>query len=133
MKQFNQNRLLNTTVKMMTFCCVIILISTFTCVAISKPVISSSNLGTLKSNLSDHIFQFNSRGDGLIIDFDLINDEIETVNVIKNGEILRTEDVSEEPEDSIYELDIKKMNKGNYVIELITNTQFTISKEIAIN
>lgn len=133
MKQFNQNRLLNTTVKMMTFCCVIILISTFTCVAISKPVINSNNLGTLKSNLIDHIFQFNSRGDGLIIDFDLINDEIETVNVIKNGEILRTEDVSEEPENSIYELDIKKMNKGNYVIELITNTQFTISKEIAIN
>lgn len=119
--------------KMLTFCFVIILLSTFTSVANSKPVINLEKCKILKPSHFAHIFYFNNQGDILFIDFDIIEDEIETVNVIKNGEIVRTEDVSESPHDMIFELDLNKLKKGNYTVELITNTRLTVTKDIAIN
>lgn len=119
--------------EMLTFCIVVILLSTFTSIANSKPVISLDKIKLLKPNHFAHIFYLNDLGDMLCIDFDLIRNPIKTVNVLKNGQIFRTEDVSEIPENTIFELDITRFKKSNYTIELVTNTHQTIKKDIAIN
>ena len=119
--------------KMLTFCFVVILLSSISSVANSKPVINLDKMRVLNATHFAHIFYFNDLGDILFIDFDIIEDSIETVNVLKNGEIVNTEDVTDMPEDTIYELDLNTYNKGTYTIELVTNTHLTITKEIAIN
>jgi len=118
--------------KMLTFCFVVILLSSISSVANSKPVINLNKMRVLTATHSAHIFYFNDLGDILFIDFDIIEDSIETVNVLKNGEIVKTEDVAELPDDVLYELQMNRLSKGNYTIELVTNTH-RITKEIAIN
>ena len=117
---------------MMTFSLVVILLTLLASVANSRPVVSLERLGMLTDTHLAHIFKFKNQDGILMIDFDIIKDAIQSVNVLKNGEIVRDEDVSEIPGDSVFELDLNKLNKGNYVIELVTNTH-RITKEIAIN
>lgn len=119
--------------KMLTFCFVVILLSTFSSVANSKPVISLNSDSLLKASHFAHIFYFNNQGSILFIDFDIIEDKIEVVNVLKNGEIFKVHEVAELPDDTIFELDLNKYKEGNYTIELVTNTHLKITKEIAIN
>lgn len=119
--------------KMLTFCFVVILLSIFASVINSKPVLSLKNLGILSAKHFSHIFYLNDLGNILLIDFDILNDRIQTVRITKNGEFVKAEDVSELPEDSIYELDLNLLSKGKYTIELITNTHQSISNELKIN
>ena len=119
--------------EILTFCFIVILLSIFTSVLNSKPVISLKNLGLLSAAHFTHIFYFNDLGNILLIDFDILDDRVQTVKIIRNGEFVKAEDVSELPEDSIYELDLNLFSKGKYTIELITNTQQSITNDIAIN
>lgn len=119
--------------KMLTFCFVVILLSIFASVLNSKPVINLKDLGILSAKHFAHIFYLNELGNILLIDFDILNDRVQTVKITKNGEFVKTEDVSELPEDSIYELDLNLLSKGKYTIELITLTHQSISNELKIN
>ena len=118
---------------MLTFCFVTILVSILSSIAISKPVISLEKWGLLNTNHLAHIFYFNDSGNSLLIDFDLIKEHIQTVKVKKNGETVKREEVEDLPDNTIYELNLNTLNKGNYLIELVSNTRLTISKKIAIN
>ena len=117
---------------MMTFSIVIILLTLFASLAISQPVISLSQSKMINDSQLAHIFHHDIKESILQIDFDIIKDVIETVNVLKNGEIVRDADVSEVPNDTLFELDLQRLSRGNYHIELVTNTH-RITKEIAIN
>lgn len=117
---------------MMTFSIAVILLTLFASIANSKPVVSAQNLGVINESHLAHIFRLQNQDGILLIDFDIIKDAIQSVNVLKNGEIVKDEDVTEVPEDSVFELDLKRLKKGNYTIELVTNTH-RITKEIAIN
>ncbi|MFK7775601.1 MAG: hypothetical protein AB8F94_25890 [Saprospiraceae bacterium] len=119
--------------KMLTFCFVVILISIFTSILNSKPVINFKHLGVLSAKHFAHIFYLNELGNILLIDFGILADRIQTVKVTKNGEFVKADDVSELPEDSIYELDLNSFSRGKYIIELITNTHQSITNELKIN
>ena len=119
--------------KMLTFCFVVILLSIFASILNSKPVISLKDLGILSAKHFTHIFYLNELGNILLIDFDILDGRVQTVKVTKNGEFVKTEDVSELPEDSIYELDLNLLSKGKYTVELITNTRQSITNELKIN
>jgi len=118
---------------MLTFCFIVIILSIFASVINSKPVISFKNLGILSAKHFAHIFYLNDLGNILLIDFDIINDRIQTIRITKNGEFVKSEDVSELPEDSIYELNLNSFSRGKYIIELITNTRQSITNELKIN
>ena len=117
---------------MITFSLVVILLTLLASVANSRPVVSLERLGTLTDTDFPHIFKFKNQDGILQIDFDMIKDTIQSVNVLKNGEIVKDEDVSEMPNDSVFELDLKRFNKGKYVVELVASTH-RLTKEIAIN
>ena len=117
---------------MITFSLVVILLTLLASVAISHPVVNLERLGMLTDTHLTHIFKFKNQDGILLIDFDIIKDAIQSVNVLKNGEIVKDEDVSELPGDSVFELDLNRFKKGNYVVELVTSTH-RITKEIAIN
>lgn len=119
--------------KMLTFCFIVILLSIFASILNSKPVINLRHLGILSAKHFAHIFYLNELGNILLIDFDILADRVQTVKITKNGEFVRAEDVSELPEDSIYELDLNLLSKGKYTVELITNTQQSITNELKIN
>ena len=119
--------------EMLTFCFIVILLSIFTSVLNSKPVINLKDLGILSAKHFAHIFYLNDLGNILLIDFDILDDRVQTVKVTKNGEFVKADDVSELPEDSIYELDLNLLSKGKYTIELITNTHQSITNDIKIN
>ena len=118
---------------MLTFCIVIILLSIFASVLNSKPVISLKDLGIISAKHFAYIFYLNEIGNILLIDLNIFDDRVQTVKVTKNGEFVKTEDVSEFPEDSIYELDLNLLSKGKYTIELITHTRQSITNELKIN
>ena len=119
--------------KMLTFCFIVILLSIFASILNSKPVINLKNFGILSAKHFAHIFYLNEFGNILLIDFDILADRIQTVKITKNGEFVKTEDVSGLPENSIYELDLNSLSKGKYIIELITNTHQSITNELKIN
>ena len=116
----------------MTFSLIVILLSILASVANSRPVVSLENMAIVKDTHLTHIFKFKNQDGLLMIDFDIIKEAIRSVVVLKNGEIVRDQDVSEMPGDSVFELDLNRLNKGNYTIELVTN-HHRITKEIAIN
>ena len=118
---------------MLTFCFVVILLSSFISVLNSKPVISLKDLEILSAKHFAHIFYRNDLGNILLIDFDILDHRVQTVKVTKNGEFIKTEDVSALPEDSIYELNLNSLSKGKYTVELITNTHQSITNELKIN
>ena len=118
---------------MLIFSFVVILVSILSSIAISKPVISLETWRLLKANHLAHIFYYNDSGNALLIDFDLIKEHIQTVKIKKNGETIKREEVEGLPDSTIYELNLNTLNKGNYLIELVSNTRLTISKKIAIN
>ncbi len=118
---------------MLTFCVVVILLSIFASILNSKPVISLRDLGVLSAKHFSHIFYLNDLGNILMIDFDILDDRVQSIKITKNGKFVRIEDVSELPEDSIYELDLNLLSRGKYTIELITNTHQTITNELKIN
>ena len=118
---------------MLTFCCLVILLSIFTSILYSKPVINLKHLRSLSAKHLAHIFYFNDLGNILLIDFDILSDQVQTLKITKNGEFVKVEDVSGFPEDSIYELDLNLLSKGKYTVELITNTHQSITNELKIN
>jgi hypothetical protein len=119
--------------KILTLCFVVILLSIFTSILNSKPVISIKHFGVLSAKNFAHIFYLNELGNILLIDFDILADRVLTVKVTKNGEFVKVEDVSELPEDSIYELDLNLLSKGKYTVELITSKEQSIINELKIN
>jgi hypothetical protein len=118
---------------MLTFCFVIILLSIFVSVLNSKPVIKLKDLRGFSAKHFAHIFYLNELGNILLIDFDILNGRVQTVKITKNGEFVRADDVSELPEDSIYELDLNLLSKGKYTVELITSKEQSIINELKIN
>lgn len=119
--------------EMLIFCSVVILLSIFVSVLNSKPVINLKDLENLSAEHFAYIFYLNELGNILLIDFDILDDRIQAVKVTKNSEFVKAEDVSELPENSIYELDLNLLSKGKYTIELITDTQQSIINELKIN
>lgn len=118
---------------MLTFCFVIILISTFTSLATSKSVIKLTDSGDLDDYHLSHIFYLNDIGNLLFIDFDVIEEDLAKVRILKEDSIVLQEDITELPSDIIYELDLSAFKADNYTVELITSNKTKIRKEVAIN
>ena len=118
---------------MLTFCFIIILLSTFTSVATSKSVIKLTDSEDLDDYHLSHIFYLNDFGNLLFIDFDVIEEKLEKVRILKDSRIIKQEDISELPSSTIYELDLTDYKTGNYTVELSTDNKTKIRKEVAIN
>ena len=119
--------------QILTFCFVVILLSIFISISNSKPKLNLKQIEILSAKHFYHIFYLNDLGNILLIDFDILSEKVKTVKVTKNGEFIKVEDVSEFAKNSIYELDLNSLCRGNYTIELITNNQQSITNELKIN
>lgn len=118
---------------MLTFCFVIIILSTITSVATSKSVIKLTDAKDLTDYHLSHIFYLNDIGNLLFIDFDVIEEKLEKVRVLKENVVLIQEDLTELPSNIIYELDLTNFKADNYTVELITDNKTKIKKQVAIN
>jgi len=118
---------------MLTFCFIIILLSTIISVATSKSVIKLTNANPLNDYNLSNIFYLNEIGNTLFIDFDVIEDKLEKVSVLKGSKILLFKDISELPPDIIYELDLSTLSADSYTVEITTDNETKIRKEVAIN
>ena len=118
---------------MLTFCFIIILLSIFTSVATSKSVIKLTDAEDLDDYHLSHIFYLNDIGNLLFIDFDVIEEKLEKVKILKDNRIIKQENITDLPSNTIYELDFTDYKSGNYTVELSTNNKTKIRKEVAIN
>ena len=107
--------------------------STFTSVATSKSVIKLTDTGDLDEHHLSHIFYLNDIGNLLFIDFNVIDEKLEKVRVLKDNRIIKQKDITDLPSNMIYELDFSDYEAGNYTVELSTDNKTKIRKEVAIN
>ncbi len=69
----------------------------------------------------------------LFVDFEAVGDKISKLNIIKNEELMLEDDVTDLPSNTIYELNLGVFRQGTYTIELVTEQNIQIRKEIIIN
>ena len=80
-----------------------------------------------------NIFFTDSENDVLFIDFEVIKDDLKSVNVLKNGEIMLADDVSDLASNDIYEVNYSIFKKGSYTVEIVTEHDIVIQKRIIVD
>ena len=78
------------------------------------------------------IFLSDYEGVTLFIDFQAIKDDVISLNVIQNNKVILNDDVHNLSTDIIYELDLAKLQAGNYLVELKTAQGIAIQKELTV-
>ncbi len=79
----------------------------------------------------DEVFFEDDENDILFIDFAMIDEQVETIQLFKKKKVLFEDDCQLIPSNAIYELELSTYKKGKYLLELQTETQ-TIQKSIQI-
>jgi len=69
----------------------------------------------------------------LYIDFEGIYDHIESVTLYKGKKEVFHDNVDTVPDNAIYELELDNKKKGKYTIELVTDQNIKIRKQIKIS
>jgi len=69
----------------------------------------------------------------LYIDFEGIYDHIESITLYKGKKEVFYDNVDEVPDNAIYELELNDKKKGKYTIELVTDKNIKIRKQIKIS
>lgn len=80
-----------------------------------------------------NIFFTDSENDVLFIDFEAVQDNLATINVLKDGEILLSDDVSDVANNDIYEVNYSIFRSGIYMVEIETEHGITIRKSIIVD
>ena len=78
------------------------------------------------------IFFDDDEGKTLFIDFEVIEDEITELNVVRDTELLMSDNVSDLPADAIYEINLDVLKSGIYTIEIVTRENIRIQKAILV-
>ena len=92
----------------------------------------SDTISTTSEALINNAFYNNETNDLVFIDFEEIKLMINTINIIQNDVTLMEEDVQDLPQNMIHEIDLTIFEKGKYTVELITQDNLRIRKEIII-
>lgn len=79
------------------------------------------------------IFFFDNENELLFIDFEAITDELVMLNIYREGNLMMEDDVTDLPNDVIYEINTNVIREGIYTIELVTAEDIKIRKEIIVN
>ena len=99
---------------------------------VSPKETKATNTAETGLSLKD-IFLSDYEGVTLFIDFQAVKDAVVDVNVIKGKRTVLHDDVDHLPGNTIYELDLSKLQSGTYLVELNTDQDIHIQKEITIN
>jgi hypothetical protein len=79
-----------------------------------------------------NIFFFDNENEMLFIDFEVIADDLMMLNIWRDGKLMMEDDVTDLPNDAIYEINTNVIRKGTYTIELVTVRDIKIRKEIIV-
>ena len=69
----------------------------------------------------------------LYVDFAAVAEHISELNILREGKLMMHDDVNDLPDSTIYEVNLEIIRHGTYVIELVTDKDIKIQKEITIN
>jgi len=84
-----------------------------------------------KLNIENAFFS-DTENELLFIDFEVISDDLMMLNIWRNGKLMMEDDITDLPNNTIYEINTKVIRKGIYTIELITSRDIKIRKEIMV-
>ena len=80
----------------------------------------------------DNVFFSDNENELLFIDFEVVTDDLLMLNIWRNGKLMMEDDVTDLPNNTIYEINTKVIRKGIYTIELVTSRDIKIRKEIMV-
>jgi len=78
------------------------------------------------------IFFFDDENELLFIDFEGISDDLTMLNLYRNDKLMMEDDVTDLPDNTIYEINTNVIRKGIYTVELVTSNNIKILKEIFV-
>lgn len=78
------------------------------------------------------IFYSDFESDLLYIDFKAVGDRVTQLNILKDDNLMMEDDVTDLPDNTIYELNLDVLRQGNYTVELVCEQGITIRKRIVI-
>ncbi len=78
------------------------------------------------------IFFFDDENEMMFIDFEVIADDLLMLNIWRNGKLMMEDDVTDLPNNIIYEINTNVIREGTYVVELVTEHDIKIRKEIIV-
>lgn len=90
-------------------------------------IISASKPYTFNS-----IFFFDNENELFFIDFEAISDDLMMLNIYRDGGLMMEDDITDLPNDAIYEINTNVIRKGIYTVELVTSNNIKIRKEILV-
>ncbi len=79
-----------------------------------------------------NIFFFDNENELLFIDFDVIVDDLQTLNIWSKGNLMLEDDLTDLPDNTIYEINTNVIREGIYTVELVTTHDIKIRKEIIV-
>ena len=121
--------------RMFIICLVIILSATIISLANSESVQHLSLQGTHTNynlDATNRIFYQDKANKLLLIDFSAVKDRLVTIRIEKNNILVLDDTVSDLSKEVVYEVDLKKYGKGNYVISLTTIQEKVIIEKFSI-
>jgi len=96
-------------------------------------LLPSDSITTTTEIIINNAFYSNETNDLVFIDLEDINLTIYNINIIQNDVTILEEDVKDLPQNMIHEIDLTIFEKGKYTVELITQDDVKIQKEIIID
>ena len=80
----------------------------------------------------NEIFFADNENEVVFIDFEPIADDLLMLNIFRDGKLMMEDDITDLPDNSIYEINTQVIRKGTYTVELVTSSDIKIRKEISI-
>ena len=78
------------------------------------------------------IFFADYENEVVFVDFEPIADELSMLNIYRDGKLMMEDDITDLPNNSIYEINTQVIRKGTYTVELVTKGDIKIRKEISL-
>jgi len=69
----------------------------------------------------------------LFVDFEMLGSNIFTISILKDELLLMEDDVRDLPDNTIYEINLDLIQPGSYTLEIVTEYNIRIIKEIVID
>ena len=80
----------------------------------------------------NNIFFFDNENELLFVDFEAIADDLVMLNIYREDQLMMEDDVTDLPDNAIYEININIIRKGIYIVELVTIHNIKIRKEVVV-
>ena len=69
----------------------------------------------------------------LYVDFAAVSENIIELNILRDGKLMMQDNVEDLPESTIYEVNLEVIRHGSYTVELVTDKDIKIQKEITVH